>query len=50
MLAAHETARYAELLERIGKSADLSKAAVALDRLGSEISNLSAQLKGEFEQ
>lgn len=48
-LAAHETARSAELLERIGRSADLSKAAIALEKLEGEISNLSAQLKAEFE-
>ncbi len=48
-LAAHETARFAELLERIGRSDDLSKARMALKRLQSEMSSLGEQLKAEFE-
>lgn len=48
-LAAHEIARYAELLERMGRSADLSKARMALDKLQSEMSSLSEQLKAAFE-
>jgi CheY-like chemotaxis protein len=47
-LAAHEIARYAELLERIGRSDDLSKARMAVDKLQSEMSNLSEQFKTEF--
>ena len=49
-LAAHETAKYAELLERIGRSGDLSKATTALQRLGSGVDDLSAQLNAEFER
>ena len=47
-LAAHETASYAELLERIGRSGDLSKATVALQRLESGVADLSTQLEAEF--